>query len=279
MNDKKTILNKSPFPGMDPYLEGDMWQEFHQTFAQQIRAQLMVVLPSNYVALLEKYCTFDYSGASLITAAPKGIYPDTHMVKVKEAAITYEVDTPEVTLPENITPPAVELISPIPHKTPVLRVEIRETAERRLVTIIEILSPANKYGRGYQKYLKKRVRVLKSSIHLLEIDLLRAGERIPLVGGALPPAPYYIFLSRFTHRPYTEVWPVQLRQPLPAVPVPLLPPDPDVALSLQKAINACFELVRYHERLLDYSQSPPEPPFNAEDAAWVESVARRYSDF
>ena len=278
MSDKETVLNKSPFPGMDPYLEGDMWQEFHQTFAHQIRAQLMADLPPNYVALLEKYYALDYSGLTLISASPKGIYPDVQVVKVKDAAISYEVDAPEAAPPENITPPAVELISPIPQKVPVLQVEIRETSEQRLVTVIEILSPANKYGRGYQKYLKKRARLLKSSIHLLEIDLLRAGERIPLIGGALPPAPYYVFLSRFTRQPYTEVWPVQLREPLPAVPVPLLPPDSDVPLSLQKAINACFELVRYHERLLDYSQSPPEPPLNAEDAAWVESVARRYSD-
>lgn len=31
----------SPFPGMDPYLEGELWQEFHETLVSEIRAQLM----------------------------------------------------------------------------------------------------------------------------------------------------------------------------------------------------------------------------------------------
>jgi hypothetical protein len=56
----------------------------------------------------------------------------------------------------------------------------------------------------------------------------------------------------------------------------LLPPDPDVPLQLQAAVQACFELVGY-ERLLDYSQPPP-PPFNPEDLAWVEMTVSRASE-
>ena len=140
--------------------------------------------------------------------------------------------------------------------------------------MIEILSPANKHGKGFEKYVQKRASLLQTSTHLLELDLLRGGERIPLFGGELPPAPYYIFLSRFTRRPHTSVWPVQLWKPLPTVPVPLLPPDPDVPLALQPAIEACFEIVRYHERLLDYSQPPPPPSLDEEDLAWVKSIVQ-----
>src|SRR5438552_323864 len=78
--------------------------------------------------------------------------------------------------------------------------------------------------------------------HLLELDLLRGGARIPLAG-APPPAPYYAFLSRSQRRPFTQVWPIALRERLPVVPVPLLPPDPDVPLDLQAAVVDCFELV------------------------------------
>jgi hypothetical protein len=42
----------SPFPGIDPYLEGDVWQEFHETLASAIRAQLMPQLAPRFVALL-----------------------------------------------------------------------------------------------------------------------------------------------------------------------------------------------------------------------------------
>lgn len=69
-------------------------------------------------------------------------------------------------------------------------------------------------------------------------------------------------------RPITEVWPVQLAETLPSVLVPLLPPDPDVSLDLQEAVDACFDLVGY-ERLLDYGAPPPPPALSDEEAAWV----------
>ncbi|MBI1878524.1 MAG: DUF4058 family protein, partial [Chloroflexi bacterium] len=204
----------------------------------------------------------DEAGLTVIGTSPRqGIYPDVHVIGVKEAVAPYET----------ITTPTLELINPVPIKVAVLRIEIRDVSERRLITVIEILSPANKRGQGFRKYLKKRHALLKTSTHLLEIDLLRVGERIPFIGGELPPAPYYVFLSRFTRRPYTEVWPIGLRERLPTVPVPLLPPDPDVPLSLQAAIDACFELVGYQD-LLDYTQTSPPPPLGVEDLEWAELV-------
>lgn len=84
----------------------------------------------------------------------------------------------------------------------------------------------------------------------------------------MPRADYYVYLSRFTHRPYTDVWAVALRERLPVVPVALLPPDADVALDLQRAVNACYDLV-HCERLLDYTVHPPPPPLSEADAAWL----------
>ena len=214
------------------------------------------------MALLSKYYTVDQSGLGIVgTPSKRAIYPDVHITKVKEALADYNT----------VTAPTIELITPLPEKVSILTVEIRDVAERRLVTVIEILSPVNKLGPGFQEYVEKRTALLQTSTHLLEIDLLRIGERIPLIGGELPAAPYYVFLSRFTRHPRTEVWPIQLNEPLPTVPVPLLPPDPDIPLALQPAIEACFELVGYH-RLLDYSQIPPSPALSSEDLAWVESL-------
>jgi hypothetical protein len=245
---------------MDPYLEGEMWQEFHGTLANQIRGQLIPLLKPKYVALLHKYNVLDQSGLGITGSSKKqAIYPDVSVTKVKEAIAPYET----------IVAPTVELVSPVTAEVPILQIEIRDVAERRLVTVIEILSPVNKQGKGFRKYISKRADLLTTQTHLLELDLLREGERIPLVGGELPAAPYYAFLSRFTNHPYTAVWPIQLRDPLPTLPVPLLPPDDDVPLMLQAAVEACFELVGYHEYLLDYSQPPPPPPFSPEDAAWV----------
>ncbi len=243
----------SPFPGMDPYLEGEMWQEFHDRLANQISQQLMPRVEPKYVALLAKRYTFDYSGVNLVHE--KTIFPDVHVVK--SSRVAYATATAPI-----------ELENPLPEPVPYLAVEIRDVAERRLVTAIEILSPENKRGEGVYDYREKRVAILETDTHLLEIDLLRNGTRVELVG-ELPPASYYIYLSRWTRRPKTEVWPIQLRDKLPAVPVPLLPPDPDVLLDLQAALDECFALVKY-ERLLDYRQ--PLRALSTEDAAWVEQT-------
>ena len=57
--------------------------------------------------------------------------------------------------------------------------------------------------------------------------------------------------------------------------VPLLPPDEDVPLDLQRAVNACYDLVRY-ERLLDYTAEPPPPPLSEADMSWLrEKLAAR----
>ncbi|NJN67329.1 MAG: DUF4058 family protein [Chloroflexaceae bacterium] len=268
----------SPFPGMDPYLEGEMWQEFHSRLANQISMQLMPLIAPKYVALLSKRYVLDLSTTAGPNAngGPRGrvIYPDVGVSEARARETTETTPWERGGAGVATAAPAVELVSLLPDEVPQVRVEIRDVARRQLVTVIELLSPANKSGEGMQDYLSKRVEVLKTSTHLLELDLLRGGTRIALVGEP-PPAPYYVYLSRGEHRPYTQVWPVALRHPLPTVPVPLLPPDPDVPLDVQAAISACFALVGY-ERLLDYALPPPPPEMGAEDRAWVAERVRAY---
>ncbi len=150
-------------------------------------------------------------------------------------------------------------------------VEIRDRLERRLVTAIEVLSPTNKRGVGRGEYLKKRRRILRSEAHLVEIDLLRAGRRIPMER-ALPPAPYYVYVGRQELRPVTDVWPIRLDQPLPSIPIPLLAGDEDVMLDLQPALTAVYDLSDYGLEI-DYSR-PPEGSLAPEQSAWVDQHLR-----
>jgi hypothetical protein len=263
-------MSGSPFPGMDPYLEGEMWQEFHGRLINQISQQLMPLLKPKYVAFLSRRLVIDYSSVDILGDYPekKVIYPDVYVGKGPElketTALTYDTS-------KGFSAPAVELDSPLLEEMPIMSVEVRDTAERRLVTVIEILSPVNKRGSGYRDYLEKRLSLMQTETHLLEIDLLRNGQRIQLAGGELPIASYYVFLSRFTRRPRTEVWPVQLQDKLPTVPVPLLPPDDDVPLNLQQAVDDCFSVVGY-EVLLDYTQPPPPPELNDGETAWFDMI-------
>jgi hypothetical protein len=252
----------SPFPGMDPYLEGDLWQEFHDRLANQISQLLLPQLPPRYAALLAKRYVMDRPALG-IAEAPETqvIYPDVHVIQsptsIRETAVAPVL---------RATPPTVIVTSPVPDEVPVLSIEIRDVADRRLVTVIEILSPVNKRGDGAREYHERRLALLATKTHLLELDLLTRGLRIQ-VFGALPRAPYYVYLSRFDQRPRTDVWAITLRDALPAVPVPLLPPDADVLLDLQAAVDSCFAWVGY-ERLLDYRADPPAY-LDGADAAWV----------
>ena len=144
-----TSFSKSPFPGMDPYLEGDLWQEFHDTLANQIRGQLLPLLPPHYVALLEKRYVIEDPGIDLVVVpGHRIIYPDVHVINTVRETAMAEADVQVV--------PRVKLVSHIPESLPHLSIEIRDIANRRLVTVIEILSPANKCGRGLAQYLERR---------------------------------------------------------------------------------------------------------------------------
>jgi hypothetical protein len=251
---------------MDPFLEGEMWQEFHDRLANQVSAQLMPLVAPKYVALLGKRYVVDRSIGVLDVQVRQPIYPDVHVVKPRRSPTGAGSQKSTLALSE----PTAEL--PNIEATPQLSVEIRDVADRRLVTLIEILSPANKVGDGARDYEERRIDVLRTRTHVLEIDLLRGGKRIQLASEP-PEGDYYVYLSRVERRPNTQVWAVDLRDRLPVVPVPLLVPDPDVAFDLQAAVDSCFDLVGY-ERLLDYSVAPPPPRLGAEDETWVDGVLR-----
>jgi hypothetical protein len=255
---------------MDPYLEGEMWQEFHERLANQISEQLMPLVTPKYVALLAKRYVIEHPVLGIFDLPPERvIYPDVHIVAPWSKLPPSESPGGG---PVVLEPAPLELLSPFAEEVPLLSVEIRDIAQRRLVTLIEILSPVNKRGEGMREYAARREGVLRTRTHLLEIDLLRGGQRIPLLG-ELPPAAYYVYLSRVERRPRTQVWPISLRRPLPTVPVPLLSPDPDAPLDLQAAVKACFDLVGY-DRLLDYTLPPPPPDLPPDDTAWVAEQLR-----
>jgi hypothetical protein len=146
--------------------------------------------------------------------------------------------------------------------------EIRDRRNRRLVTIIELLSPSNKTaGSDREDYLAKRRQVLAGMTHLVEIDLRRGGIRP--APPELPPCDYYVLVSRYQQRPKLDFWPLGLRQRLPVIPIPLLAPDPDVSLDLQAVLDHTYDAADYGKYIY---QEQPEPPLSVEEEAWARRI-------
>jgi hypothetical protein len=250
----------NPFPGMDPYLEGDLWTSVHTDLCVQIAHQLAPKLRPKYIALSTRRVVLAASDDEEQTNGPR--FPDVGILSRHGAG-----NAPSTAV---ATAPLI-LSAALPESIPHVSVEIRDIAHRRLVTCIEVLSPTNKRGTGRAEYEAKRLEVLSGGAHLFEIDLLRAGARFP-TSDPLPTAPYFVFISRTERRSKVEVWPILLEQPLPTIPVPLLPDDPDVPLDLQAALTAEYDIIGYDE-LIDYTQPPPGPLI-PEQRAWVEERLR-----
>lgn len=250
---------------MDPYLEGSEWTSVHTTLAVEIAKQLTPRLLPRYIARTEKR----YVITSLEASDDVGIssvYPDASVEESSGGQIA-SWQSAVVSAGAPITIPTV-----VPERVPQVTVEIRDTAQRQLITAIEILSPANKQGAGRSKYLERRQRFLLSPVHLVEINLLRRGQRVPMQE-RLPSVPYFALVGRADRRPLTEVWPITLRQPLPTFPIPLLPGDADVSLDLQDALTAVYDGCAYGASI-DYTR-PAEIPLSEEDAAWAQEWRER----
>ncbi len=69
------------------------------------------------------------------------------------------------------------------------------------------------------------------------------------------------------------MWPIQLWDALPALPVPLLEPDPDVTLDLGAVVAAVYQRGAY-ARLIDDRQPPPPPPLSDAESAWLNQRLR-----
>jgi hypothetical protein len=221
----------SPFPGIDPFLESqDLWPDFRARFIPALCDAISERLPVPYVARIDER---------------QGVVED---------------------------PGGEPLPGPLKLLDEVCEIYIKvlHWPDRKLVTVLELLSPSNTAGNGRRDYLAKRNALIRQEVNLVELDLLAAGRRLPMEE-PLPPGDYYAFVARGDRRPVCQVYAWTVRDQLPPIPVPLMAPDRDVVIDRASVFAGVYERARY-ARSIDYA-APLEIPLKPEDKQWAEALA------
>lgn len=262
-------MSVSPFPGMDPYLEApSLWRDVHSQLMTLFREQLVPHLAPHYTAELDTQVVLE-----MVVDNDRAIVPDVTIAeapsipkRVAEMSATYEAIKTEAVPPQ----PVWVLLKT---ETRINSLYIRSQPSRKLVAVIELLSPTNKRPGDHRlAYLRKRHSLLKSRVHFVEIDLLRSWPRMLAdeLLKTLPAYDYLAFVRDAAKASSAQVWPIRLQNTLPVLPIPLLTPGEAVSLDLGEALRTAYARARYDLRI-DYTQ-PPSPPLTAEAAAWAQAL-------
>lgn len=257
----------SPFPGVDPYLEGQYyWQDFHTRFVNWWCEAISDALPDHYEARFEEQVEIlEVDAGDRYLARPDIVVvgaPEAGQDAADGARSRDQVATLE---PTTVLIPTMEEVH-------TRWIRILHRPSKSLVTALELLSPSNKKGPGRAQYLLKRSHFHNEDVHLVELDLLLDGDRLPM-GKPLPPADFYAIVARSDRRPNADVYAWTLRDRLPTIPIPLLKPDRDIFVNLAAVYATTYERGRY-ARSIDYG-GELQLPLNEQNARWVEERAKR----
>jgi hypothetical protein len=248
------VMMDNPFPGMNPYLEQpDLWHQVHNRLIVAIADDLTPkIVPQYRVSIEERiYTSVD----------------DSFLVGIADVAVNNRHTGNLVTMEPQTTsqPQLVQL--PMPIEVTERYLEIR--AGQEVICVIEVLSPKNKRaGEGRTAYESKRQRILMSATHLVEIDLLRTGEPITILGNVKPG--YGVLVSRSYQRPQASLYSVTLPERLPTFPIPLRAGQPEPTIDLQQLLNDLYQRARL-DLAIDYNQ-PLKPPLAVEEQQWLEKL-------
>jgi hypothetical protein len=251
---------------MDPYIEAaGIWGDCHGSMIGAMRAELNARLPERYVASIDLFVWLHEPDAKTRTRIKK---PDVYL---SEKASRHRSRGSG-----SITTAPVTLVLPAETREGNKYLKILDQNSQRVVTVIELLSATNKLtGPDRDAYMAKRNEYLASRVNLVEIDLLRAGPRMPLSEPPPKIRDYYAMVSRAWEFPRVGFWEFSVRDFLPDVPVPLARNESDVVLPLRKCLDRAYDEGTYWRRSL-YDASL-NPPLSRSDAAWVRGLLARRS--
>jgi hypothetical protein len=240
---------------MNPYLEqDDAWHEFHEMFVPEAVAVLNAQVGDDYIVKTDRHIYVHEPPEQ------KGVFigrSDVHLAHPKDTITAASGAT-------TIAPVRSKFLAEdFEEET---YIEIRDRHRRQIVTVIELLSPTNKRpGENRNQYIAKRRAIRRSTAHLVEIDLLRGGPRMPME--SVPECAYLVMVSRYESRPHVGLWPLQLSDPLPNVRIPLRAPDPDVTLPLQDLLHKIYDSAGFQKYVYEGN---PDPPLAQDEVKWAQ---------
>lgn len=238
-----------------------MWPDVHNRLIAAIADAIVpLVAPRYYVGIERRTYVLSPDDPAFLGRPDVAVFAQ----QVAEPLPTYEVATRR-------GPVWVEL--PMMDEVGETYLEIRVVQTSKVVTAIEVLSPANKVSeRGREDYLAKRTAVLETHTNLVEIDLMRVGEPMParMKQPSAVRGDYSVLISRSWQRPRAQLHPFSLREPIPSFPVPLLHGDEEPTLVLNDVLHDLYARARY-DLQLRYDR-PAVPPLSQADAAWADEI-------
>ena len=261
-----TQLPENPFPGMNPYLErSELWLGIHNRVIVHLGDTLARQLRPEYIVRVEErmYVSEEADGEALRRARlPDVMILDDGAVASTSIAV---VEAPH-------SKDAIPVRIPYKDEQRQRYLEVIRVSNREVVAVIELLSPSNKSSPGREAYIAKRNQVFHSMSHLVEIDLLRAGRPMPVIGD-VPPSHYRILVTNARSMDaIADLYPCSIPSPIPIFVMPLAEGSEGIAIDLKPIIDEVYFLGSY-DRDIDYQQDP-EPPLSDADRSWLDQLLR-----
>ncbi len=257
---------KSPFPGMDPYLE-QAWRDVHQRLCVYACDDLQGQIASaGLLARIDERLVVEQP-----EAIPRSIYPDIRVVE-------RQAGSPSGMVSVAAGVALAERVSIADEATEEAFIQILDArAGGRVITAIEFLSLTNKLtGVSRDQYLSKQKELRNAGVSMVEIDLLRAGKPIVEVPTwRVAPerrTPYYAVVRRSWEPRQYDYCLLPLRERLLGIQIPLRQDEPEAVLNLQSLIDRVYQNGSYGLEL-NYTQAAI-PPLESDDARWAEGLIR-----
>lgn len=250
---------KTPFPGMDPYLEHpSLWPDVHNSLITAMRDEIAPrIAPAYYVCVESRAYVIKPEGDFFLGRPDLSIATATSLQPVLAPVMEVE----DVTV--------LEVEFPTDEEISHYYLEIREVQTHELITAIELLSPVNKVdARGREEYLMKRAEALGSLTNYIELDLLRVGKPMPV--SKTVASDYRILVSRGWRRGRGQLFAFGVRNPIPDFPLPLQRGEPEPLIPLNRVLHELYARARFDLRI-DYTH-PAVPPLPDAYKEWVRGL-------